>query len=118
MGRLQVRRRDGEITVNAPPDEVFALIRAGARDWAWKVHFETSPTGQGLSFVVKGSLWKDNSAETHLELFATGLDETVIAAAGSRGQLMESVGGNVFGVGVKKFRNRVLDATEAIVQSA
>ena len=118
MGRLRVIRGDGEITVNAPPDEVFALIRAGARNWGWKVHFDTSPAGQGLSFFVKGSFLKDNSAETHLELFATGVDETLIAAAGSRGQLMESLGGNVFGVGVKKFRHRVLDATEAILRSA
>jgi len=117
VGRLTVRRGDGDITVNAAPGEVFSLIQQGARNWSWKVYFDDGTGGDGMSFLVKGSLLKDNSAETHLELFASGPSETVIAAVGSRGALMEAFDGNRLGVGVKKFRNRVLDATELILRS-
>ena len=115
MGTYDVRRGDGEIVVNAPPTVVFDLI--SGEDWEWTSQFDRAVARQELAFTMKGSFFKDNSAEATFVIVPLNEVETVICVEGSRGALMEAMGANLLNVGVKKFRNKVLDSVEAILRS-
>lgn len=115
MGTYDVRRGDGEIVVNAPPTVVFDLI--SGEDWEWTSQFDRAVARQELSFTMQGSFWKDNGADATFFIVPLNEVDTVIHAEGSRGATAEAWGANLLGVGVKKFRNKVLDRAEAILRS-
>ena len=118
MGRLIVTRNNSQIHVNAPVDEVYQLVQRAAATWTWKTEWHQDlATGERL-FLVKGHFLKDNAAAAECEIIHLSEGGAVIQVAGSRGNLMENIGGNIFNVGVAKFQKKVMDQLEKDLRQA
>jgi hypothetical protein len=117
MGRFNITRNNLQILIDGSPSEVFDLLQRNAR-WSWKTDWSHDLISGERAFYVKGALMKDNGAEALCEIVPAAEGGTVIQTIANRGGLMDSLGGNVFGVGVGKFQQKVMDAVEEILRNA
>ena len=112
MGKFTVTRNDFQIHVNAPVDDVYQMLQRSSSSWPWKSQWHQDLASGERLFMVKGHFLKDNAAAAECEIIHSAEGGAVIQVAGSRGNLMENIGGNVFNVGVAKFQKKVMEQLE------
>ena len=111
----QIQRSDKGLIVSGSADDVVAKLKFA--DWGWKVEWGWGPDGS-VMFEVKGSFMKDNAAAAIIEVGTLSDGRTTLFIEGNRGSAMDSLGGNIFKVGVKKFEKKVLDKAEQILNAS
>lgn len=109
-----VQKSENGLIVDCPLDDVVAHLKMA--NWGWKTEWGWAPDGVAM-IEVKGSFMKDNAAAAVFEVRPLSDGRTALAVQGSRGNLMEAIGGNVFNVGVKKFTKKVIEKAEELLTS-